>query len=122
MNLRDRILAADDLAREKVAVPEWPDEEGRPAEFYLRAMTGTERERYEGGLFKDDGTGEINRGRLRALLVACCAVDGEGKPVFTDTDVEALSGKSSAVLIRLAAVAQRLNGLGAEAAEAAAKK
>ena len=117
MDLRAQILAADDLPKEKASAPEWGVEE-----IFIRQMTGEEREKYEAGLFKADGSQQLDHGVLRARLVVLTAVDAEGKRVFSDDDVAAVAGKSSKVLMRLAEVAQRLNGLSREAEEAAEKK
>lgn len=113
-SIASRILAADDLKREPVKA--WGED------FFVRVMTGLERELYEKNLFKADGSGDLERGRIRATLLVFCAVDAEGKPLFTEADIDALAGKSSAELIRVARIAQKLNGLSAEAEAEAGKK
>ena len=117
MDMRAQILAADDLPKEKASAPEWGVEE-----IFLRVMTSAEREKYESGVFKADGSEQLDHGILRARLVAFTAVDSGGVRIFSDEDIPALSGKSSQVLMRLARVAQRMNGLGAAAEEETAKK
>lgn len=113
-DIASRILAKEDLQREEITA--WGET------FYIREMTGLEREKYEASLFKSDGSGEIERGKIRATLVAFCAVDAEGKPVFSEGQIEALASKSSTELMRAARIAQKLNGLSADAQDAAAKK
>lgn len=103
---RTAILEAQDLTTEDVPVPEWG------GEVRIRALTGAERDRIEsaflgkGGQF--DGKALVN---FRAKLVASCAVDEAGQPLFGTADVVALGGKSAAALERVSAAAQRLSGL-----------
>lgn len=111
---RDKILAADDLTRELVHVPEWG------GSVYVRTLTGSERDAYEESLTKERIT---RRGRrterhrtidlqnARARLCALTIVDLDGKRLFSDADVRELGQKSASALTRVAEVAQRLSGL-----------
>lgn len=101
------ILSAEDLKTETVAVPEWG------GDVRVRTLTGTERDAFESGLVADGG--KRNLDNLRARLLALAIVDDHGARVFTDGDAMLLGGKSAAVLDRLFDVAQRLNGIGAQA-------
>lgn len=105
------ILAADDLPRETVAVPEWG------GEVCVRTMTGTERDAFESGLLAKEGRME----NVRARLVSLTLCDEQGERLFDDAEVATLGKKSARALDRVFAVAQRLNGIGTEAAEAAKK-
>jgi len=113
----NQILAADDLAREAVEVPEWG------GTVYVRAMTGAEKDRFdesnwvtgEDGEARFDGDGY--RGRL-ACRVLC---DPSGKALFSESDCLRLGAKSVKALERVLEVAKRLNGIGREAHEAAVK-
>jgi hypothetical protein len=92
--------------------------------FRLREMSGTERDKFEVGVFKDgiDGKRTVDPLYLRARLVALCLV-GEGNVrLYADEEVHQLSDNVPASVIgKLFAAAQQLNGLDADAVEAAAK-
>jgi len=106
MNLREQILAAPDSKRIPVEVPEWD------VTVYLRTLTGTERDAFEGGLMKGKGKNRApDLTNLRARLVTLCAVDADGKRIFADDDIAALGAKAAAPLDRLFSAAQELNGL-----------
>lgn len=104
---REQILQAEDLKTEEVHVPEWG------GTVCVRALTGDERDRYEGSMLveKDDGTYGMRRDRLRATLAALSIVDENGAPLFTAEDVAVLGRKSASALDRVADVARRLSGL-----------
>jgi hypothetical protein len=109
---RDEILAAEDRATEVVEVPEWG------GAVTVRAMSGTERDRYEGSMVRyrrtEKGTVEIEAvetENVRARLVSLSVVDEEGKRMFAEKDVLALGDKSAAALNRVFDVAQRLSAL-----------
>lgn len=102
---RDAILAADDLKKEIVSVPEWG------GEVIVSTMTGEARDAWEQSLLKKEGTESVNMKNLRARLLASAAVDEKGARLFTDKDAEALGRKSSRALERCVKVIQRLNGL-----------
>jgi len=107
---RDAILAAQDLKREEVAVPEWG------GSVLVRTMTGAERDAWEQSLAKG---GKIDVSNVRARLVASCVVDEAGSLLFTAADAQALGAKSGLALERVAKVAQRLNAITEEALEEA---
>jgi len=110
------ILAADDLKREAVPVPEWG------GDVFIRSMTGAERDAFENAQIEGRGKDrKVNLANLRARLVAATACDGEGKLLFSKEDAAALGGKSSAALDRCFEVAQRLSRLSREDVEALAK-
>ncbi len=100
-----QILAADDLEIEQVAVPEWG------GEVLVKALTGTERDRFEQDSVKGKGSdARINLVNIRARLVALSVVGEDGRRIFTSGDVEALGRKSASALQRVFDVAQRLSG------------
>lgn len=103
------ILAADDLPRESVTVPEWG------GEVLVRTMTGTERDAFETSLLEKDRRME----NMRARLVSLTLCDETGERMFSDDEVTALGKKSAMALDRVFAVAQRLNGIGAGAVDTA---
>jgi hypothetical protein len=100
---RDAILAADDLAKETVAVPEWG------GEVIVSTMTGEARDAWEQSLLS--GGGKVNMKNLRARLLAYAAVDESGTRLFTEADAEKLGKKSSKALERCVKVIQKLNGM-----------
>jgi len=89
--LRERILAAPDLHRELVEVPEWG------VSLYVRVMTARERDAFEAQQLtlarQDRGTDNI-----RARLVVLTAVDEQGARVFGDADADALDALCRLVL------------------------
>lgn len=109
---RKDILTADDIKRELVPVPEWG------GDVYVRGLTGAEVDKFSEASIKQRGKNQVvNMEGIRARLVSMSICDENGKRLFTDADVTALSGKSSAALIRLFKIAQRLSGLGEEDVE-----
>ena len=113
---RDQILAADDLPRETVAVPEWG------GDVIVRALTGQERDEYEVAMGRALNDADKGRGiNMRARLVAMALIDAEGNRLFNhESHVERLGRKSGRALDRVFEVAQRLSGLGRAAQETAA--
>ena len=102
MLTKDQILSAQDLQREEVDVPEWG------GKVWVQAMTGTARDAFEAGILKG---GKLESHNLRAKLAVASIVDDKGAPMFTESDIDKLGGKSAAALDRISAVAQRLSGL-----------
>jgi len=102
---RDAILAADDLPRELVSVPEWG------GEVYVRCMTGEERDAWEASVVDTSGAGKAKPKleNLRAKLVARTVVDEDGNRLFSDLDVAVLGRKSAAAMDRLYTVAAKLS-------------
>jgi len=111
MGLRDEILAASDLPQEAVVVPEWGG-----VTVYVRTLTGAERDEYEGFMFLAKGASYRN---MRAKLLSLALRDEAGNAIFSAADVEALGGKSSVPIDRLADIARDLSGLHDDAAEEA---
>lgn len=107
---KEQIFAADDLRSVVVHVPEWG------GDIKLQTMTGAQRDSYEQMLYRTRQGEEIKN--LRASLVAFCAVNEDGTPMFTAKDIEALGKKSAAVLGRLFDRAQEINALTDEDLEA----
>jgi len=109
---KEQILQADDLRREQVVVPDWD------GSVFVQTMTGIDRDAFELSLTKD---GKASIENMRAKLCARTIVDENGNRLFTEDDVEALGKKSATALDRIFEVAQRLNGIGADAMEKLAK-
>jgi hypothetical protein len=99
---RDQILAADDIKKETVQVPEWG------GEVLIASMSGAARDEWEQSLIGDE---KLRLENIAARLVAHCAVDESGARLFTGADIAKLGKKSSRALARCVKAAQRLNGL-----------
>lgn len=108
---REAILNAQDTDYEEVPVPEWePDGVVR-----LRSITGTQRDSYEAGLVDQRGRDQkMNLRNARTKLIVLCAVDEEGRLLFTADDINALGRKNAAPLDRLFDACQRLAGMSAK--------
>ncbi len=113
---KEAILAADDLPREIVSVPEWG------GQVCVRTMTGTDRDAFEASLISRDSSSSSQDQRMqnvRARLVSLTLCGESGERLFHDADIESLGRKSARALDRVFAVAQRLNGIGIDEAQAA---
>ena len=103
---RKSILAADDVRKEKIHVPEWK------GDVFLRVLTGTDRDRFEES-YADQ---KMKAFRIRFLLLALCDEDGER--LFTDEESDILGKKSSVVINRLFEAGWKLNAFTQEAVDA----
>ena len=108
---RDEILEAPDLPLIEVDVPEW----GKGVAVYVRALSGTERDRFEVEVL--GATGKDRLANARAKLVSIGLVDEDGNRVFNESDVEALGKKNGKVLDRLFEVIKKESALGNEEIE-----
>lgn len=114
---KDQILEASDLNSVEVHVPEWG------GTVMVRTMTGADRDAFESSMVttNPDGSRTPDMKNLRAKLVALTLVDEGNNRLFDLSDIPRLAAKSSAALERVFEVAQRINGLGLKAEEAAVK-
>lgn len=105
--LRERILAATDVASERLMVEEWG------VEVEVRGMTGRAR----AALMQDALQGDtLNLAKAYPLLVIECTYDpATGQRIFEPGDFEAVADKSGAALEKIAVAAARLSGLDGEA-------
>jgi len=107
MLLKEDILGADDLKRERVETPDWPCRH-----VWVRTMPGIDRDSFEEqSLDGDPGSRTMRYRNLRGRLAAWTIVDEGGQRVFADEDADAVGQKSAAMLDRVFDVASRLNGL-----------
>jgi hypothetical protein len=112
------IVSVVDIKTVEVEVPEWG------GSVAVRELNGLERDAFEQSLMKVDAAGKRtpDLANMAAKLCAWCIVDGEtGDRLFTDEYVHELANKNAQALARVFKVAQRINGMGAEAVEDAAK-
>lgn len=114
---KNQILEAADLKSEAVDVPEWG------GSVLVRTMTGADRDAFETSMITvaADGTRSPDMTNLRAKLVALTLVDEANNRLFDVADIPRLALKSAAALERVFEAAQRINGLGAVAQDAAVK-
>lgn len=107
---RDDILKVQDIKIEKISVPEWG------GDVYVKGMTGTERDAFEGSIVSANGKNtSVNMVNIRAKLAAQSICDEGGTRLFDDKDIKVLGAKSATALQRIFEVAQRLSGIGDEA-------
>lgn len=112
---RDEILSAfDKVSYEDVAVPEF----GEGAVIRIRTLTALGRGIFVQRQHSNDPSHLVTN---ETMLVALCAVDEEGKRLFSEKDVAALGELSAAAIKRCAEVALRLSGLLPTAREEAGK-
>lgn len=115
MNLRDKILAAQDIPTETVTIPEWD------VTLLVKGMSAGDRIELMQTAF-DVNTGQVNMSIVYPDVAVACAFDPEtGEPVFTDEDKTAILSKSSAAVEKLANVGLRLSGIGKDEQDAAGK-
>lgn len=106
MLTKEGILAVDDIKYSVVDVPEWG------GSIRLKTMSGAERDSFDQLMLENRGPDKkANIQNFRARLVAFCACDSEGKPIFAPNDISKLGSKSGIALDRLADAASKLNAL-----------
>lgn len=104
MLTRDAILGQVQFATEVVDVPEWG------GELLVREMSAFERDRFE-QLQNRFNAGEAMPS-VMAQVVSWCAVDENGKALFTVKDVDGLGRLSAAPVQRVFKAIVRLSALG----------
>lgn len=104
MSLLDRaaIIAANDLKREEVDVPEWG------GTVVVRELTAKERDTFFEWVRKN-GDNAFSDFRVRAVRLSL--IDEQGNHLFDEADEPGLASKSTAVIDRLFEAASRLSGL-----------
>lgn len=93
------ILAANDMRREEVEVPEWG------GSVYVRSLSADEKDSFEFKMYTQKQTG---RG-IRAAYVGLSLVDDMGVRLFTDEEVPMLGTKFAGAVDRVFEVVSRLN-------------
>lgn len=97
---RAAILGADDIVTRRVRVPEWG------GHVFVRSMTAGERDAFDAFV-----TSHADEPRVRAYIVALCAVDADGNRLFSADDVDALNAKCSAAMTEVFMAAREINKL-----------
>lgn len=93
------ILAAQDMRREEVHVPEWG------GSVYVRSLSADEKDAFEYKMYSQKQTG---RG-IRAAYVGLSLVDEMGQRLFTDEEVPMLGTKFAGAVDRVFEVVSRIN-------------
>lgn len=109
MSLRDRIIAADDIGKRLVHVPEWN------VDVEVRTLSTGMRSRMLQSATTGDGGVDISR--LYPMLVIATAFDPEtGTPIFDDSpeDFELIQNKSAKAVEVVAKVAMEMSGMSVE--------
>lgn len=114
INLREKILQADDIKKERVKIDEWG------VEVEVRSLSGAERARVvENSRSKD---GDVDEQKFYSMLVIASVFDPEtGEKIFKPADRDILSQKSFSALNKIAKVAARISGMDDESEEKAEK-
>ena len=102
-----QILAAPDIERELVSVPEWG------GEVWVYGLTGAEVGAYRKSIVTQRGTDTVvDFAFAQVKLVALATRDDNGKRYFVGQDAEKeLAKKSEAAIMRIFPVAQKLSRL-----------
>lgn len=103
MNIKDMILAVDDLPRKPVKVKEWG------TTVWIKTMSGAEKDGFELEYYGEDKP----HTNIRAGMLVRCLVDEQGQRIFADNEAEILGHKSAKVLSQLFTIASKLNAISA---------
>ena len=106
---KEAILAASDVPREEVEVPEWG------GTVIVSGLTGYGREQFEAAVAEGKKTGNVTN--LFATMAALTIVDAEGHRLFALEETAMLGEKSREALVRVVSVATRLSGMEVKAVE-----
>ncbi|MER7731940.1 hypothetical protein ABTX80_13760 [Streptomyces erythrochromogenes] len=120
---REQINAAEDRKWEDVPVPEWtPEGASEVATVRIMELSSADRGYIEAGSVVAKGqTPELEVNSLktyREKLVAFGMVDENFNRLYSNKEMADLGKKSGAVIERLAAIVQRLSGMGRYATKA----
>jgi len=100
---KEQILAAHDLKRLRVDIPEW---EGH---VFVKTITAAERDSFENAIYGSKKRLDITN--VRARMTSIATVDETGKRLFDESDIKALGKKSAVALDRIFMAACKLNGM-----------
>ena len=106
------IISAVDLPSETVSVPEWG------GDVKVTALSAKAMEAFQASIRDPDGNLTSN---IREKFLVVVMIDDKGNRLFEDEDYLLLAEKNPAVMDKVFAVAQRLNGIGEEAKAKIAK-
>lgn len=107
---RKALTAADVLAAPRVR-PQWVDVPEWGGGVYVRALMAGELDDLQLTLGDEAAREDRN---FRGRVVALCACDADGHPLFTEADAGRIAQLDAPPVNRVFLAAQRLNGFGAE--------
>ncbi len=99
------ILGVDDKRIKEVEVPEWG------GSIFIRTFAGFERDLFTKSILDKKTGNPTELGNFRAKTLALGICDQGGNRIFTNSQIEALGKKNSAVIERLFMEINKLNGL-----------
>lgn len=103
---RDQIVEVEDTEYAEVDCPEWG------GTVRLKSIKGRQRDEYEQSLILErGGSRQMNLRNARAKLIVLCAVDEQGRLLFTPDDLNMLGRKNAKPLDRLFDACRKLAGL-----------
>lgn len=110
MSLRDRILAADDIGKEIVHVPQWN------VDIEVRTMSAVQRSRMLQTCTLPDGGVDLDR--LYPMLIIATVFDPEtGAQAFDDEDMALLQEKSASAIEFVAQKTMQMSGMVAKSVD-----
>lgn len=103
------IFSADDDEFDEVECPEWG------GTVRIASISGAQRDAFEASIREGKGKdADVNLRNLRAKLIVLCAVDENGRKLFTTADLGALGKKNAKPLDRLFDACKRIAGMSEE--------
>lgn len=102
----DDIFSVDDLTVVPFTVPEWK-KNNKPGVIFFRVMSADRAAAFREAL-KSSSDGKKNS---LVALVAECACSSDGRPLFSEGDMEKLRRKNVAVFVRMQEFLLKLNGM-----------
>ena len=101
---KEQIVAATDVKTIDIAIPEWG------GTVRVKNLTALEREQF----IRDTQEKKLDLSRTKIAWVARCLVDEQGRPIFSEGEVELLGAKSAKALDRVVDAIESINALTAE--------
>lgn len=108
---KDQIIAARDIKKKELEIPEWG------GSVTIQGLSAEVAAKFKDDNYKDDGSPAVSEAIIMANLAALTIVGENGGRVFDDESAKELSKKSVAVIKRIFDVAADLSGLGADDVE-----
>jgi hypothetical protein len=102
---RDAILQVNDIETEKVPTPEW----GKDSFVWIKCLTGSERDWFEGRFSELTGSGKFVDFRAKYCSLIIC--DKNGENLFSEQDIQSLGKKNAKTLDRIFDQGMVLSGI-----------
>ncbi len=111
IDIRNRIVKADDIDSEIIEVPEWGN-----VKLKVISLSTIARTKLAQRFTKEDGTVDMER-LYPQLLIATVVNPENDEPIFTDEDIDLINSKSARAVERVADLSRRLSGFGEDASQ-----